>query len=469
MDNFFRREIKTQYHYAVKTSLLWKIIIDFPHYPMWNNFILEVFGEAEPATRIKFKFQLLRGIMLPATAIILTVESEKEIRWKGRLPIPGLFSAEHYYVLDSNGKPYHPETHSMEEWYNSDYLKDIRRRMLEGEDLPECYRCYDLDDRGSISNRQWSLKTWDNISDGQELKDQTGFTDVTATFSNLCNLKCVMCSPTFSSQHVKEKTKILESGVTDYWHENSEYEEWNADKATFDVLEHSDNIRILRLFGGEPTIMPQFIPLLEGLNNNGSAKNIWLKMTTNVTNINPYIMKLLSGFERVTINISLDGIGDTLEYIRFPAKWSAISKNIKTILSYIEKDDSNIDVVYNFTVQILNIMNFKELVEWVNDEYIEYMTISIVCTLENPKFFDMRLLPLSARPAVIEQMKSLYDLPIMHNEYVDLIINTLLQDVYDDRYPAFWRAIEILETQRGNNLENSNPLLYNTMKPYKNT
>jgi hypothetical protein len=103
MDNFFRREIKTQYHYAVKTSLLWKIIIDFPHYPMWNNFILEVLGEAEPATRIKFRFQLPRGIMLPATAIILTVESEKEIRWKGRLPIPGLFSAEHYYILDSNG------------------------------------------------------------------------------------------------------------------------------------------------------------------------------------------------------------------------------------------------------------------------------------------------------------------------------------------------------------------------------
>jgi hypothetical protein len=103
MDNFFRREIKTTYHHAVKASLLWKIIIDFRHYPIWNNFILEVHGEAVTATRIKFKFQLPRGIMLPATAIILAVESENEIRWKGGLPIPGLFSAEHYYIFNSNG------------------------------------------------------------------------------------------------------------------------------------------------------------------------------------------------------------------------------------------------------------------------------------------------------------------------------------------------------------------------------
>jgi hypothetical protein len=77
-------------------------LVDFPRYPEWNHFIYRIQGHAHVGERIKFKFELPRGIRLPATARILTVMHEKELRWKGRLPIPGLFSAEHFYILESS-------------------------------------------------------------------------------------------------------------------------------------------------------------------------------------------------------------------------------------------------------------------------------------------------------------------------------------------------------------------------------
>lgn len=98
----FRREIRTDYTYHVSSSLLWDILTDFPRYPEWNHFIFQIHGHADVGARIRFKFELPRGIRLPATAIILTVMIEKELRWKGRFPIPGLFSAEHYFIFETS-------------------------------------------------------------------------------------------------------------------------------------------------------------------------------------------------------------------------------------------------------------------------------------------------------------------------------------------------------------------------------
>ena len=260
------------------------------------------------------------------------------------------------YAYDADGKPYHANTHSAIDWINSDYLNDIKRRMLSGEDLPECSRCYRAEDLGGTSHRMLSKNRWDVTYPGEDFTKSKFPMDVEARLGNLCNLKCVMCGPAASSQHQKERLELRDKGTVDKLLRVLENTEWNTQNLVDGIVDISEHIRILRLYGGEPTVMPEVHNMLEKLVENESAKNIHLKFNTNLTNINERFLELMKQFSHVSIHVSVDGYGTVQEYIRFPSKWDAIERNIKTVMDLV-RDNENINLI----ISIYNIFgsNFK--------------------------------------------------------------------------------------------------------------
>ncbi len=93
-----RREIATEIIIDAPVQQVWEMITDFPRYPEWNHFLLWVQGQPSVNTRIRFKFELPRGIRVFACAKILKVIPESELRWAGG--IRGLFRAEHYFLFE---------------------------------------------------------------------------------------------------------------------------------------------------------------------------------------------------------------------------------------------------------------------------------------------------------------------------------------------------------------------------------
>ena len=57
------------------------VISDFPAYPEWNPFICQISGELREGARLDVR--------------IRSVEPDGELRWLGRLVVPGIFDGEH--------------------------------------------------------------------------------------------------------------------------------------------------------------------------------------------------------------------------------------------------------------------------------------------------------------------------------------------------------------------------------------
>lgn len=94
------KEIRTEIEIAAPAERVWRVLADFAAWGEWNPFITRVQGEPQPGARIRFR---LRPVGLPFAnlrATVLVATPARELRWRGSLPIPGLFAGEHYYVLE---------------------------------------------------------------------------------------------------------------------------------------------------------------------------------------------------------------------------------------------------------------------------------------------------------------------------------------------------------------------------------
>jgi hypothetical protein len=102
--------------------------------------------------------------------------------------------------------------HTIEEIWNSDHMKQTRLQMLNGEIPTSCTKCFEEESKGVVSKRQWETREWENKIDIQSIVDKTapdGSLEADIPYfdlrlGNVCNLKCVMCSPHDSSSWIKD-------------------------------------------------------------------------------------------------------------------------------------------------------------------------------------------------------------------------------------------------------------------------
>lgn len=95
------REIATEIQIDAPVQRIWAVLVDFAAYPVWNPFLLKVDGVPERGARIRFRFELPRGFRAPACATVTAARVGRELRWAGG--VPGLFRAEHYFLLEPVG------------------------------------------------------------------------------------------------------------------------------------------------------------------------------------------------------------------------------------------------------------------------------------------------------------------------------------------------------------------------------
>jgi radical SAM protein with 4Fe4S-binding SPASM domain len=245
---------------------------------------------------------------------------------------------------------------------NSDSAKKMRKDMLDGKPLPEqCHRCIDKGDHGLNTMRAGMNSQWyDAVADLVQSTQPDGTISEARLlywdfrFSNECNLACVTCAPLFSTSWSKD-WKVL--------HPNDETELGliSLEKSSLfweEIERNLSSMQQIHFAGGEPLIMPEHWNILQLLDEKG-RHNVRLRYSTNGTTLGKEKYNVLDywkKFKDVHLSLSIDGVGDAFEYIRYRGNWNKTFENIKRI-----RASRSADYWIHPTVSILNIFRLTEL------------------------------------------------------------------------------------------------------------
>lgn len=255
---------------------------------------------------------------------------------------------------------------TLEEVWNSKKFREMRLKILSGETLPGCARCYTLEETGFKSMRQemntffskYTDRIKDTLEDGSVEDLQLKYIDF--RFSNLCNFKCRGCGPALSSawyddhqslfgyNSAGDKVKSIAAGAPQFW------EELKGQIPSADVIYFG---------GGEPLIAKEHYEVLKILEEK-SLFHISLRYNTNLSILsyqNFDLTALWSRFKEVAISISIDDIGKRAEYFRHGTNWKKIEENISTL----KERNPQIDLYINCTVSIMNVYYLPEIFDYL--------------------------------------------------------------------------------------------------------
>jgi hypothetical protein len=330
---------------------------------------------------------------------------------------------------------YFQNTASVDQWMTSDYSKYLRTQLTQGNKLIECANCWSKEDNGLKSLRQ-TINDTVTGNNGDQIKNTWVrlFVEKNTTFdnyllksadvklSNVCNFSCAMCNPHDSSKILDRwesdlsasvvKTELLENPkyLTDI---RQTHKLKRGYKHLTDIL--SQPITHLKVLGGEPLIDKELFKILTDLPTE-KQENINLHFVTNGSQSLINAAQILEKYKSISFTISLEGIGDTQDYIRNGSNWLDIEKNI------LEARQQGLLVTVNHTLQALSVVNLYQLVKWTKEHSIPLN----ITTLENPNYLSVGVLPVKVRQIAVDNLQKIKS-KILDNTVsdVDKIINVI--------------------------------------------
>lgn len=288
-------------------------------------------------------------------------------------------------------KPHNINSSTIDEYVGSDTLKEVKREFKENRWPKGCERCKIEEENGIRSKRLQDHERW-----GELLSEDRGFITASIAFGNTCNLSCITCDPTASSKWQQEAKILLGRDIKP----NHFYKQGFVES----FKEKTPNLIHLDIPGGEPLLsgVKQQKELLYLYIEDDLARNISLHYTTNCTQFpdNEWL-ELWSDFKEVEVQLSIDGIKDKFEYIRYPAKWDMVLPNI---IKYIElRDKGLIKLSVSTTVSAYNIAYLDELLEWCDQMGLGMPYLGRV---HNPRHMRPTVWKKDAREHITERLKN---------------------------------------------------------------
>ena len=240
---------------------------------------------------------------------------------------------------------------------NLDGLVEMRNLMNNGVWPKQCVNCQSKEAKNLLSPRLKAVTNYLN-STKVELKH------LILRVGNVCNLRCIMCGPWASNQWYNDYVELNDSiefknnqnlylldkkPTGDFYLRDSRLNSNDWETVVNTVLTHSNELETISFHGGEPMVSKIHYKIIDALIKNNKAADMQLEYYTSFYQIPEHFFNLVDKFKQITFNISLDGIADINDAIRWPSKYAEIENNIKRMQSI-----SNVKLKINHTVNILN-------------------------------------------------------------------------------------------------------------------
>ena len=348
---------------------------------------------------------------------------------------------------------------SFDSIWHGDYMTDVRNKMLKGQPVKECKRCYEHEQKGLESSREWANKNFHLES--TEIYDPI---HLELRLGNHCNLKCNSCWAPSSDNIYKERKKIiatesLPGWLSDQWNheiksvERFDWQWFETDEFKMLIDRIAPTLKRLYMTGGEPTLITANQYVIDKLIEHGN-KDCHVCWTTNMTTWPEGFYDKLEFFESSEIQMSIDGYGDVNSYLRYPTDWSKVEQNFAKAQALPDKVELKIYFVY----QAWNVFDVGNLVEWLEKNQkrrVDFVPIF----LEHPDQLHSSVWPKQVKQQILAGLKSIHT--GTHKDAIERIINyTHNSDKYSKQILQRMKTfIEINEKYRKLQFSNIFPYL----------
>ena len=94
------KELHSQIEIDAPAERVWHLLTDFASYPQWNPFIRSISGEPRIGERLEARIEPPGARGMTFKPVVINAEPNRELRWLGRLLVPGLFDGEHSLEIE---------------------------------------------------------------------------------------------------------------------------------------------------------------------------------------------------------------------------------------------------------------------------------------------------------------------------------------------------------------------------------
>jgi|TARA_R110000796_G_scaffold116700_1_gene229321 organic radical activating enzyme len=315
----------------------------------------------------------------------------------------------------------------IKQYFNSKELNKVRQDLLDGIKNENCSKCWSDEDKGGdslrlISNRTVARGTNTRLLDQIEDPRLSNLKSFDLVLGNLCNLKCVMCTPKLSSQLLAEASLNPELKAIhgkDYkqkdfdWPKSDDFVDW-CNRYLPEAIH-------IKFTGGEPFIIPWIQTVLDKIPDEQKKKCV-LHFTTNLTIVNLGLFENFRKFKEVWLSVSAEGINETHEYLRYGHKWETLETNIRLIQ---EMNIPNLILKINHVVQTASYHSIIPMTEHFDREQLEIHPI--MCT--DPKHFHISSLTKSSKEKFLKDTQNYTG---FNKQFIQYVRNASQENIEQD-------------------------------------
>lgn len=335
------------------------------------------------------------------------------------------------------------DNYTIEEIFNSDFQNDLRKRVLAGERLEGCKRCYEEEDNNKESFRM-VLNNHDVVGEKSIDPNNYKLKYLELALGNDCNLMCRMCNSQFSYKLFDEELEYRGKTFSKNKHTKADLNS---------IYTYIKDIKYLKFTGGEPFIIPDHWTMLKHVAEKGDAKNIRLNYLTNGTVFpKQKIINIWKEFSHVELGISLDSI--IKEENTYQRHLINHDQALTNIAKYVEiKDVVSMSMFVKPTVTIFSIYHLPETLEWLDTQGIKHITSHVTY----PEHLSVTILPNIEKNKIVTKFSNYNFKNNETKKTCEYIINYMMSEDNSHLLDKFKKHTSFLDKTRNQSFKKSYP------------
>lgn len=341
-----------------------------------------------------------------------------------------------YIDTDAGDNVYTPQ--SLDEYWNSERIRRVRRDMMNNIVPAECEVCdkklLNTDVYRDYFGHLFAHKYPEVVAS----TDETGYTTMKPVswdyrFSNLCNFKCRMCGPMLSSSW---ETEARKAGKIEPWMEPavkkqiSNYQDTQIE-AEFSQAVEEHRIEEIYWVGGEPLMYEQHWRYMQRIIELGDGPGLYARYNTNLSRVDYQGVNLyndiLDKIRDWQICASLDGVGEVGEYIRTGLKYDEWLENFKQGLGHARNRRM---MRIDFTLTTPGLFEVPEIIKLADELGVEVLAKTTFAFTP-----DIAMSPLFLPRPILEQIINSI-MPATPGAMRDVLTNLINRPTFEEEYPS---------------------------------
>jgi hypothetical protein len=338
---------------------------------------------------------------------------------------------------------------TLDQHWNSEHMKSVRRRMMAGETLPECEVCNDKLLNTDVYRSYFDHLFGSKYQLAMELTTEDGYTEMQPVswdyrFSNLCNFKCRMCGDMLSSAWESEQRTYNMINwpdpknnwmVPDVREKITEFQDTQIE-AEFAQAVEEHRVEEVYWVGGEPLMYEQHWRYMKRIIELGDGPQIYARYNTNLSRCHyrgvDLFTDILDHVRDYQICASIDGTGAIGEYIRTGLNYNQWLANMRQAVAH-RRYSRQVRIDFTLTLPgLFEVRNIVRLAQELDTEILAKVVFSFTP--------DIILSPLALPREILNRKVDELTADVAPGAMRDVLLQLKTRATFEEQWPTEWQA-----------------------------